>query len=77
MNAKGRTAVQLIGEDGNPLTMQCANYFGFNNGQTMCDPVQPSHAGSHDGICSLSSVISCAMQSESHTCVQAGWPIRW
>ena len=29
--------MQYIGVDGNPLTLRCANYFGFDNGQTMFD----------------------------------------
>lgn len=39
------TAVQLIGVDGNPVTLKCVNYFGFNNGQTMFDGL---YAGSTD-----------------------------
>ena len=32
-----RYDVQLIGTDGNPVTMKTINYFGFNNGATMFD----------------------------------------
>ncbi|KAK9787370.1 hypothetical protein WJX73_004527 [Symbiochloris irregularis] len=35
----------LIGMDGNPVTLKCVNYFGFNNGQTMFDGL---YAGSTD-----------------------------
>lgn len=44
-DSRTKNPVQIIGTDGTPVTLKCANYFGFNNGQTMFDGL---YAGEDD-----------------------------